>query len=56
MLHTIKRKKANWISQILQMNYVLKHVIGEKIEGLIEVTGRRRRGCKQLLDGIDWIL
>jgi len=30
-----KRKKANWIGQILQMNYVVKHAIEGKIEGRI---------------------
>jgi hypothetical protein len=56
ILHTVQRKKANWIGQILQMNCVVKHVIEGQIEGRIEVTERRRRRCKQLLDGIDWIL
>jgi hypothetical protein len=38
------------------MSCVVKQVIEGKVEGRIEVTGRRRRICKQLLDGIDWIL
>jgi hypothetical protein len=38
------------------MNYAVKHVIEGKLEGRIEVTGRRRRRCKQLLDAIDWTL
>jgi hypothetical protein len=29
---------------------LLKHVIEGKIDGRIEVMGRRGRGCKQLLD------
>jgi hypothetical protein len=35
----------------LRRNCLLKHVIEEKIEGRIEVTGRRRR-CKQLLNDL----
>ena len=40
MLHTIKRKKANWISHILRRNCLVKHITEGKIEGGIEVTGR----------------
>jgi hypothetical protein len=39
-------KNANWIGYILRRNCHLKHVI----EGNIEVTGRRGRRRKQLLD------
>ena len=46
ILHTVKRRKANWIGHILHMNYLLKHVTERKIERKIEVTGGRR---KQLL-------
>jgi hypothetical protein len=42
-LQTIKRRKANWNDHILRRNYVLKHVIYGKIEGRIDVTGRRGR-------------
>jgi hypothetical protein len=49
ILHTIKRRKAKWIGHILHRNYSLKHVIEGKIEGSIEVTGRRGRRRKQLL-------
>jgi hypothetical protein len=38
---TITRRKANWIGYILRKNCFLKHVIVEKTEGKIEVTGRR---------------
>jgi hypothetical protein len=44
ILHTIKRRKANWICHILHRNCLLRHVI----EGRIEVTGRRGRKHKQL--------
>jgi hypothetical protein len=50
--HTIKRRKANWIGQILLSNCLLKHVIEGKLEGWIKVTGRRGIRCKQLLDGL----
>jgi hypothetical protein len=38
ILHTIKRRKANWIGHILRTNCLLKRVIEEKIEGEIKVT------------------
>jgi hypothetical protein len=41
ILHTIKRRNANWIGHILRRNCLLKHVIEGKIEGRIEVTERR---------------
>jgi hypothetical protein len=36
----------------LRRNCLLKHVIGGKIEGRIEFTGRRGRRRKKLQDGI----
>jgi hypothetical protein len=50
IVHTIKRRKANWIGYILRRNCLLKHVIEVKIKGRIEMTGRRGRRRKQLLD------
>ena len=50
MLHTIKRKNTILVGHILRRNCLLKHVIGGKIEGRIEVTGTRGRRWKQLLD------
>ena len=47
-LNATKRRKANWIGHILRRNYLLKHVA----EVNIDVTGRRRRRRKQLLDGL----
>jgi hypothetical protein len=38
ILHTIRRRKANWIGHILRRNCLLKHVIQGKI------IGTRRRG------------
>jgi hypothetical protein len=52
ILHTIKRRKANWIGHILCRNCLLKHVIGGKLEGRIEITERRGRRRKQLLEDL----
>jgi hypothetical protein len=49
-LHTIKRREANWIGHILRRNCLMKHIIEGKIEGRTEVTERRGRRRKQLLD------
>jgi hypothetical protein len=48
ILHTVKRRKANWIGHILRRNCLLKHVIEGKLEGRIEMMGRRGRRRKQL--------
>jgi hypothetical protein len=48
-MNIIQRKnKSNWVGHILRGNCLLKHVTGEKIEGRIEVTGRKERRCKKL--------
>jgi hypothetical protein len=52
IVHTIQRKKANWIGHILRRNCLLKHVIEGKLEGRVEMTGRRGRRRKQLLDDL----
>jgi hypothetical protein len=52
ILHTIKRRKANWIGHILRRNCLLKHVIEGKLEGRIEMTGERGGSRKQLLDDL----
>jgi hypothetical protein len=52
IVRTIKRRKANWIGHILRRNCLLKHVIERKLEGRIEMTGRRGRRRKQLLDDL----
>jgi hypothetical protein len=52
IVHTIKRRKANWIGHILRRNCLLKHVIEGKLEGRLEMTGRRARRRKQLLDDL----
>jgi hypothetical protein len=50
--HKIKRRKANWIGHILRRNCLLKHVIEGKLGGRIEMTGRRGRRRKKLLDDL----
>jgi hypothetical protein len=52
IVHTIKRRKANWIGHILRRNCLLKRVIEGKLEGRIEMKGRRGRRRKQLLDDL----
>ena len=62
VLHSIKegrnilrirnRMKANYIGHILRRNCLLKHATEGKIEGIICITGRRGRRCKQLLDDL----
>jgi hypothetical protein len=43
---------SHWIGHILRRNCLLKEVIEGKINGRIEVTRRRGRRCKKLLDGL----
>jgi len=50
ILHEISKCKAKWIGQILRRNCLLQQVIEEKVKGRIEVTGRRERRCRKLLD------
>jgi hypothetical protein len=52
IVHTIKRRKANWIGHILRRKCLLKHVIEGTLEGRIGMTGRRGRRRKQLLDDL----
>jgi hypothetical protein len=40
IIHTRKRRKANWIGHILYTNCLLKHVSKGKREGMIKVMGR----------------
>jgi hypothetical protein len=37
IVHTVKRRKVNWIGHILRRNCLLKHVIEGKVGGRIEV-------------------
>ena len=42
ILHEIRKRKANWIGHILRRHCLLQRVIEGKIQGGIEVIGRRR--------------
>ena len=53
ILHEIRKRKANWIGHILRRNYILKQVFEGKIKGEIEVTRRRGRRRKKLLDDLN---
>jgi hypothetical protein len=50
ILHEIRKRKTNWIGHILRRNCLLKQVIEVKIKGEMEVTKRRGRRRKKLLD------
>jgi len=50
IIRTVNRRKADWIGHIWRRNCLLKQVIEGKVEDMIEVTGRRGKRCKQLLN------
>jgi hypothetical protein len=52
IFYIIKRRKAKWIDHILHKNCLIEHSIEGKAEEILEVTGRRGRRSKQLLDDI----
>jgi len=52
ILHEIRKRKANWIGHIFRRNCLLQRVIEGKTQGGMEVTGRRRRRHRKLLDVI----
>ena len=52
ILREIRKRKANWIGHILRRNCLLKQVIEGKIRGEMEVTRRRGRRRKKLLDDL----
>ncbi|PNF22006.1 hypothetical protein B7P43_G17589 [Cryptotermes secundus] len=52
ILHGIRKQKANLIGSILRSNCLLKEVIEGKIEGRIEVTRRRGRRHKKMLEDL----
>ena len=52
ILHEMSKWKANWIGHILCRNCLLQWVIEGKIKGGIEVTGRRGRRRRKLLDDL----
>jgi hypothetical protein len=51
-IHEIRKRKANRIGHILRRNCLLKQVIEGKIKGEMEVTRRRGRRCRKLLDDL----
>ena len=52
ILHEIRKRKANCIGHILRRNCLLQQVIEGKIKWLIEMTRRRGRRRKKLLDDL----
>ena len=52
ILREIRKRKANWIGHILRRNCLLKQVIEGKIKGETEVTRRRGRRRKKLMDDL----
>ena len=52
ILHEIRKRKANWIVHILHRNCLLKWVIEGKIKGEMEVTRRRGRRRKKIVDDL----
>ena len=50
ILHEIRKQKANWIGHNLRRNCLLQWVIEGKIQGGIEVRGRRGRRRRKLLE------
>jgi len=52
ILYEIRKRKSNWICHILRRNCLLKQVIERKMKGDMEVTRRRGRRRKKLLDDL----
>jgi hypothetical protein len=52
MFHEIRKWKANCIGHILRRNCLLKQVIEGKMKAEMEVTRRRGRRRKKLLDDL----
>jgi ribosomal 50S subunit-associated protein YjgA (DUF615 family) len=52
ILHETSKRKANWIGHILRRNCLLRQVIEGKIKEGIEVTGKRGRRRRKLLDDL----
>ena len=52
ILHEIRKRKAKWIGHILRRNCLLKQVNEGKIKVEMEVTRRRGRIRKKLLDDL----
>jgi hypothetical protein len=52
IVRTVKRRKGHWIGRSVCGDCLLKQVIERKREGRIEVTGKRGRRRRQLLDAV----
>ena len=52
ILQEIPKRKAKWMGHILHRNCLLQRVIEGKIKEGIEVTGRRGRRRRKLLDDL----
>jgi len=52
ILHEISKRKANWIGHILRRNCFLQKVIEGKLKGGMELTRRRGRRRRKLLDDL----
>ena len=52
ILHETRKRKANWICPILRRNCLLQRVTEGKIKGGTEVTGRRGRRRRKLLEDL----
>jgi hypothetical protein len=52
ILHEIRKRKAHWTGHILRRNCLLKKIIEGKIQKEMEVTRRRGRRRKTLLDDL----
>jgi len=52
ILHEIRKRKADWIGHILRRNCHLKQVIEGKLKGEMELTRRRGRRRRKLLDDL----
>jgi hypothetical protein len=52
ILHEIRKWKANWIGHILRRNCLLQQIIEGKIQGQVEVTRRRGRRRKKLVNDL----
>jgi len=52
ILHETRKRKVNYIGHTLRRNCLLQRVTERKIQGGIEVTGRRGRRRMKLLDDL----
>jgi len=48
----LNRRSCNWFGHMLRRNCLLRYVVEGKIEGRMDVTGRRGGRRKQLLNDL----